>query len=140
MSRLGAITLDMLPAKMRAEVERQLTTVVSSPAAKRAPAPRMNKTEAAYAQHLADEQAAGRVLWYGFERVTLKLADDCRYTPDFAVRMADGSQEFHEVKGHWRDDARVKIRVAADIFRWDRFRAVTRCKGGWTYEEFRPAT
>jgi len=99
----------------------------------------MNATEAAYGLHLEAEKQAGNVAWYAFEAVTLKLADDCRYTPDFAVMLRDGSLECHEVKGFWRDDARVKIRVAAAKFPF-RFLAVTqipvRKGGGWKVEEF----
>ncbi len=74
----------------------------------------MNKTEAAYAQKLELHKRAGEVLWYAFEGVTLKLADGCRYTPDFAVMLADGVIEMHEVKGYWTEDARAKIKVAAN--------------------------
>ncbi len=99
----------------------------------------MNKTEAAYADHLEMQRLAGEVLWYAYESVTLKLADDCRYTPDFAVVRADMSLEMHEVKGFWRDDARVKIKVAAEKFPFA-FIAVTqvpvRQGGGWKFEEF----
>jgi hypothetical protein len=32
------------------------------------------------------------------------------------VLKSDGALECHEVKGHWTDDALVKIRVAAEQF------------------------
>lgn len=52
---------------------------------------------------------------------------------------ADGVLELHEVKGFWSDDARVKIKVAADRFPF-RFRAfkarAKRHGGGWAVEEF----
>lgn len=99
----------------------------------------MNKTETAYAQELEARKNAKELLWYAFEGVTLKLADGCRYTPDFAVLMADGTIEMHEVKGYWTDDARAKIKVAADKFPF-RFIAVYRQAkkdgGGWKVEEF----
>lgn len=100
---------------------------------------RMNKTEARYAAHLETLKQTGEVLWYAFEGVTLKLASDTRYTPDFVVMRAGGDIEFHEVKGFWRDDARIKIKVAAEKFPF-RFLAITeRAKklgGGWEREEF----
>lgn len=99
---------------------------------------RMNKTEAAYAQLLQARQQAGEVLLWLFEPAKLNLTDTgwlCTYTPDFLVVTADGLVEFHEVKGHWEDDARVKIRVAASRFPF-RFVGVTRKKGAWNYEEF----
>lgn len=99
----------------------------------------MNKTEAAYAQHLEARKAAGEVLWYRFEGIKLRLADNTFYSPDFAVLLADGTLECHEVKGHWMDDARVKIKVAADQYPM-RFIAVkVRAKkhgGGWEVEVF----
>lgn len=95
----------------------------------------MNKTEAAYDAHLRERAHAGVVLWHKFEAVKLRLADKTFYSPDFAVLLRDGLLEMHEVKGHWQDDARVKIKVAASIYPF-RFIAVTKRKGGWEREEF----
>ena len=99
----------------------------------------MNRTESAYAAHLDLLRAAGEVQWHRFEGVKLRLADSTFYTPDFAVMAADGVLEMHEVKGFWTDDARVKIKVAADQypFRFIAFRARPKGKGGgWEREEF----
>ena len=99
----------------------------------------MNKTEAAYGQHLQQLQAAGEVLWYVFEGVKLRLADNTFYTPDFAVMRADGQLEMHEVKGFWQDDARVKIKVAASMYPFKFVALKVKPKkdgGGWTVEEF----
>lgn len=99
----------------------------------------MNRTEAAYATTLEAAKNAQEIVWYAFEGVTLKLADGCRYTPDFAVLRADGLMEMHEVKGYWTEDARAKIKVAADKFPF-RFVAVYKQAkkdgGGWRFEEF----
>lgn len=99
----------------------------------------MNRTEAAYAERLEEMKQAGTVVWYAFEGVTFKLADRTRYTPDFAVMLADGVMEMHEVKGFWRDDARVKIKVAAEMYPF-RFIAVKakpkKAGGGWSVEVF----
>jgi hypothetical protein len=78
--------------------------------------PDMNGTERKYAQLLELRQKAGEILWWKFEGLTLKLADDTRYTPDFVVMLKDGMIECHETKGHWRDDALVKIKVASAQF------------------------
>lgn len=98
---------------------------------------RMNKTEAAYAQHLHALQLAGQIRSWKFEAITLRLADNTRYTPDFLVE-ADGLLtlpmrvlEFHEVKGFWRDDAKVKFKVAAELFPMFRFVAVKRKNRQW---------
>lgn len=94
----------------------------------------MNKTEALYAERLEGMRAAGEVVWFAFEAVTLRLADDTRYTPDFAVLTADREWEAHEVKGAWaifRDDAKVKIKVAAAMFPIRFYVCVPRREGGW---------
>ncbi len=99
----------------------------------------MNKTEAAYAERLRALQAAGEIQWHRFEGLRLRLADNTFYTPDFAVLEADGVMAFHEVKGHWQDDARAKIKIAAGMYPF-RFIAVKvrpkRDGGGWAVEEF----
>lgn len=101
----------------------------------------MNKTEAEYAKILEARRACGKVLWYRFEGVTLKLADNTRYTPDFIVMLDSGELEAHEVKGSMnfiQDDAKVKIKVAADIFPF-RFILVApiakKHGGGWETKE-----
>lgn len=99
----------------------------------------MNKTEQAYAERLKLLQHAGEVAWFKFEGLKLRLADNTFYTPDFAVMLASGEMEMHEVKGFWQDDARAKIKIAADLYPF-RFIAVkVRAKkdgGGWETEEF----
>lgn len=99
----------------------------------------MNKSEAAYDAHLALLQHAGLILWRKFEGLKLRLADNTFYTPDFAVMAADGVIECHEVKGFWQDDARAKIKIAADLYPF-RFKAFkVRAKkdgGGWEQESF----
>lgn len=99
----------------------------------------MNKTEQQYATFLEALRVAGVIAWYRFEGVKLRLADNTFYSPDFAVMRADGAMEMHEVKGHWQDDARVKIKVAADMYPF-RFIAVRpKAKkegGGWQQEVF----
>lgn len=99
----------------------------------------MNKTEAGYGQHLELLMRAGEVLWYRFEGVKLRLADNTFYTPDFAVMVASGQMELHEVKGYWEDDARVKIKVAADMYPF-RFLAIKvkpkKDGGGYAVEDF----
>ena len=99
----------------------------------------MNKTEQRYADHLETRKQAGEVAWYRFEGIKFRLADNTFYTPDFAVMLVNGELEAHEVKGHWQDDARVKVKVAADQYPV-RFIAVkagrARDGGGWQAEEF----
>lgn len=99
----------------------------------------MNKTEAAYAETLKREQHAGRVAWFKFEGVKLRLADNTFYSPDFFVMLADGTLQAHEVKGHWQDDARAKIKVAADLYPFEFIAVQAKAKkdgGGWKVETF----
>ena len=111
----------------------------SQPARLRHTSGEMNKTEAAYAQELEMRKRVGEIEWWAFESIKLRLADRTFYTPDFAVVIA-GGMCFHEVKGHWEDDARVKIKVAAKLFPHFTFIALTKIPvkdgGGWKVEEF----
>lgn len=99
----------------------------------------MNKTEEAYCQHLELRKRYGEIIWYRFEGIKLRLADNTFYTPDFSVMLANGQMEMHEVKGYWTDDARVKTKVAADQYP---FRVIgitklpAKAGGGWKVEEF----
>jgi hypothetical protein len=98
-----------------------------------------NKTETSYEALLTARQYAGEVAWFRFEGLKLRLADNTFYTPDFAVMLAGGQIECHEVKGHWLDDARAKIKIAAEMYPF-RFLAVRpkakRDGGGWDVEVF----
>lgn len=81
----------------------------------------MNGTEKAYASLLELQKRAGAILDYRFEAVKLRLADLTFYSPDFLVVKED-CFELHEVKGGFiRDDAMVKIKVAAESFPWIKF-------------------
>lgn len=103
----------------------------------RLPKGRMNKTETAYAAQLELRKAAGEVAWWVFEGLKLRLADATFYDTDFTVMLSTGELEVHEVKGHWTDDARVKIKVAAAQYPF-RFIALKKSResAGWQIEEF----
>lgn len=109
---------------------------VPKPAAS-APAktPKMNKTEAAYARRLEALKFNGEVLWWAFEPVNIRLADNTFYRIDFMVQLASGEIQCHEVKGFWREDARVKIKVAAALLPF-KFIACRLVKGEWEFEHF----
>ena len=95
----------------------------------------MNRTEAAYAAMLEIAKRTGQITDYLFEAVKLRLADNTFYTPDFFV-VTPERFECHEVKGFWRDDARVKIKVAAHQYPWMRFVAIQWKNREWKTEEF----
>jgi hypothetical protein len=91
---------------------------------------RMNKLEAEYASLFLGQKS------HGFEQMTFRLGDDCRYTPDFWVIADDDVLELHEVKGHWMDGAKEKIRIASEMFPHFRWKAFRRVKKVWLVETF----
>jgi hypothetical protein len=102
----------------------------------------MNRLEKSYSEHLGLLQFGNVIHCWRYEKLKLKLAKKTWLTPDFLVIAGDGALEFHEVKGHWEDDARVKIKVAAETYPEFRFLAVTRAAknscSDWEYEEIEP--
>lgn len=99
----------------------------------------MNKTESEYYQYLKTLERTNEILWFKFEGLKFKLANNTTYTPDFVVMNKNGFIELHEVKGYWIDDARVKIKVAADMYPFKFMAIKKRTKkqgGGWEIEEF----
>lgn len=102
------------------------------------PSPRKhapNKLEGRYGDHLLLQHRQGLIKGFGFQRYTLRLGDDLRYTPDYHVVANDDRLIFDEVKGFMREDARVKIVAAAEMFP-HLFRLVTWDKvDGWKIEE-----
>lgn len=94
-----------------------------------------SSTERAYAALLEQRLRAGEIKAWLYEPWRLLLADRTTYTPDFLVITTENFLECHEVKGFWRDDARVKIKVASRQHPYLRFLAVTLKKKQWTYEE-----
>lgn len=118
------------------EADYQRLVARQRPAPKVAPPKRgMNKWEAAYAQHLGLFLLAREIRSWKFEAVRLRLADGAWFTPDFTVWNLNRI-EFHEVKGFWREAARVRIKVAAELYPEFMFVAVTKKSGEWVYERF----
>lgn len=90
----------------------------------------VNRLEREYHVRLLTLQGAREIKEYGYERIKLKLANHTYYTPDFYIVTDDGL-EFHEVKGFMRDDAAVKLKVAASLFPWARFYLCKKVRGSW---------
>jgi len=101
----------------------------------------MNKTEAAYAQHLEVLRHAGKILWYRFEGIKLRLADNTFLTVDFAILNSDQELEMVDVKGRsgkkyfCLDDSKVKLKVAAEQYPFRFAIAWPIRKGEWMREE-----
>jgi hypothetical protein len=97
----------------------------------------MNKTERKRAEELDAMKHAGEILdWWGgkVSGITLKLAHDTRYTPDFLIQERDGSLRLEEIKGFFRDDAKVKTKVCAAMYPFP-LRVLKLVKGAWQIQE-----
>lgn len=87
-----------------------------------------NRTESEYGLILKAKFPGSNVR---FEAYTLKLADGCRYSPDWSVEHPDGTLEFHEVKGPFiYSKSLTKPRTAAELFP-QRFTLAQKLKSGW---------
>lgn len=96
----------------------------------------MNKTEMALYEVLSLQKAAGELVWVEYERVTLKLGPDCRYTPDFDVLTSAGTLMFYDAKGGFiAEDATVKIKTAAELFPFFSFYIAQLTRNGWEFKE-----
>lgn len=97
-----------------------------------APRPdRLNKTEAAFLATLKHQWPFATIL---SQQVKLRLAQKTWYTPDFILIQQDMSGTrmlAYEVKGFMRDDAAVKLKVAAEAYPFFEWHLVRKTKGGW---------
>ncbi len=126
----GIVTCHHLAADVEAAQGKQTIRQKQGPA--------LNKTEAAFLDELRAVHPPRETL---VQAVTLAIANGCRYTPDFFQPPAakERARAF-EVKGFMRDDAAVKLKVAARQFPWIRFFLVSR-KGRasrWQVQEVLP--
>lgn len=76
----------------------------------------MNRLEKRRAIELEALKRKGVIIDWWYEKLTLKLADDTRYTPDFAYQTPDGTIHLEETKGFWREDARIKCKLCAELY------------------------
>lgn len=135
----GRLTLADLPPRFQAQIAAQLATKTKAkPSPIRQDSKGLNKTEAAFVDYLRFKWPGELVL---AQSVTLKLANGVRYTPDFIVPQATSAKLMlaYEVKGFMRDDAAVKIKVAAANYPWIKFYLVKRDgRTGWQINEVLP--
>jgi len=98
----------------------------------------MNGLERRFVEEILRPGAAGHHI-SGFlrEPIKLRLAGRTWYTPDFLARLGPGPGAFfiaYEVKGFMRDDAAVKIKVAATLYPCIQFVLVRRDRRrGWLF-------
>ncbi|CAM8631350.1 hypothetical protein [Sphingobium cupriresistens] len=98
-----------------------------------------NQTEQRYEDEvLLPGRLTGDILWYRFEGVKLRLADNTFLTVDYAVLPKDGVLTMIDVKGGpgvVTEDARVKMRVAADTYPFVFQMTWPNRRHGWIVEE-----
>lgn len=94
-----------------------------------------SKLEAEWAQHLELQRRAGAIYHWAYEGMRIKLAGGAYYRPDFFVLTPELVVEFHEVKGHMREAAHVRIKVAASQHPWFKFTLVRKVGGHWETTE-----
>ncbi|MFZ2804291.1 MAG: hypothetical protein WA001_03635 [Patescibacteria group bacterium] len=106
--------------------------------ARTSPPGTMNKLEAAWALQLEAMKQDGTLRSYAYEAITFKLAHDLRYTPDYLLIWHDGEVSLDECKGFQREKNMAKLRMAARLFPFFRFRLIRKGKRGeptWSVEE-----
>jgi hypothetical protein len=96
---------------------------------------KLNKLERAWLRVLRLTHPAENI---GIQSITLKLGDDCRYTPDFWTIDPDGQIHFWETKGFRVRLGQAKIIIAARQFRWARFILVEKSKGQFLQTPINP--
>ena len=102
---------------------------------------KLNKTERRFYEYLLELDI---YTFVGVKSFKIKLGDDCRYEPDFITYNAFdaifGSITAWEVKGFMREDALVKLKVAARMYPWILFKLVRWNKetAMWNIENVKP--
>lgn len=94
-----------------------------------------SKLEAAYANYLHALLLAGDIVQYRYEPIRFNLAPNTTLTPDFQIKLKDGTIEFHETKGWVREDAIAKLKICARLYPEWRFVMVKRTRGTWELKE-----
>lgn len=91
----------------------------------------MNQTEKSFSELLERARQEGVIVKWHFEEITLKIAPNTRYIPDFVAVMPEGRWEIFEIKGHLEDDAAVKFKAAAEKFPELGFHMLKKKRGNW---------
>ena len=97
---------------------------------------RMNKTEERYAHQLELMKKSGLIIDWGFEKLRFRLANGAWFKPDFLIVYSDRF-EIHEIKGsHFREAGKVRLKIAAELFPWFRWKVVRYENKVWNFEDF----
>lgn len=112
--------------------EAKQTVIVAHESLIRKPTPEeaLNQTERKYLHILRSRFPFQPIM---IQAITLRLAHNTKYTPDFAYTLPTGALVFVEVKGSFvREDAIVKLKTAAAMFPQFTFIKAKYVKGKWT--------
>lgn len=123
----SGIPLKMLPPRVQAMVLAQQAKENAPPESVqtekklRQNSKKLNKTEQRYLEYLQQKMPTTKIRC---QEITLLIGNGVRYTPDFAFNAGVNGWQMHETKGFMRDDAAVKIKVAASQYPEFHFRLV----------------
>jgi len=87
-----------------------------------------SKKEARYSEQLALRKLAGEITQIDNQyclRLDLNGQHICKYYVDFRIILANGKEEFHEVKGFATDVWRIKWKMAMAIYGKEKFVLIT---------------
>ena len=87
-----------------------------------------NKLEAAFAAVLRAENPGVQIRE---QAVTLQIGNGVRYTPDMMIIEPGRLEAFETKAGLFRDDAKVKLKIAASVWPQITFTLVWRKAGAW---------
>lgn len=93
----------------------------------------MNGLEKAWAAKLAQQKDAGEIVRFYYEPCNFRLAHKCFYKPDFMVITKEGFVEFHETKGYFEEQSKVRLKVVSEKYPEFVFRLIqkrTKKEGG----------
>ncbi len=78
---------------------------------------------------------SGDFIGWKFNGIRFRLGEGAYYKPDFFIATPTQAR-IYEVKGHWREAAKVRIKAVAEQFPWFYWLAVQWKHKQWVYEEF----
>lgn len=126
-----------IPAGARFRVQGQhvlAASPVATPGTLTKPVKKLYRStwERQYAEQLTLKRVAGLIRAWWYEPMRLKLANDAWFKVDFIVWENDASLSAIEVKGHQRESAVVRWKVARSLYPFLAFKMVSKGKdGGW---------
>lgn len=98
----------------------------------------MNATEARFADQLEMLKRSEQIIDWRFEALRFRLSGEgakkvSYYKPDF-LAVYPSQFVIYEVKGHWREAARARIKIAAGMYPWFMWVAVQWKNKEWVFE------